>query len=226
MVDDVWDAEREETFARQKELGVLPADCDPTKRLDDIPSWDSMSAACSAGRRGIEVKEKLRCVVAPVDRGPPGQAPTKPSIQGDGAGAVLGHVERQSKSALCRPPACMVNQSSTHTRPRRIGRYEKALERQFRRHRMISSHAHMTHDLAVPHRHPGSCCIGIRQPGARIVGPSDGITLVDMHLGEYRGAGFEIQILPLPDEVRHRFMQTHPPAGDKRLSRSGLLCRR
>lgn len=36
-----WDKLREETFARQTKLGVIPADCDLTKRPDAIPSWDS-----------------------------------------------------------------------------------------------------------------------------------------------------------------------------------------
>lgn len=37
-----WDALREETFARQKELGVIPADCQLTARHAEIPAWDDM----------------------------------------------------------------------------------------------------------------------------------------------------------------------------------------
>jgi arylsulfatase len=40
--DQGWDQLREETFARQKKLGVIPADCDLTKRPADIPAWDKM----------------------------------------------------------------------------------------------------------------------------------------------------------------------------------------
>ena len=40
--DHGWDALREETLARQKKLGVVPADCELTKRHDEIPSWDDM----------------------------------------------------------------------------------------------------------------------------------------------------------------------------------------
>jgi arylsulfatase A-like enzyme len=40
--DDGWDALRERTFARQKELGVVPADADLTRRHDEIPAWDDM----------------------------------------------------------------------------------------------------------------------------------------------------------------------------------------
>jgi arylsulfatase len=37
-----WDKLREETFARQKTLGVIPADAQLTKRHDEIPAWDAM----------------------------------------------------------------------------------------------------------------------------------------------------------------------------------------
>ena len=40
--DDGWDALREETFARQKELGVVPADAELTARPEEIPAWDDM----------------------------------------------------------------------------------------------------------------------------------------------------------------------------------------
>ena len=40
--DEGWDALREETFARQKELGVIPADAELTARPAEIPAWDDM----------------------------------------------------------------------------------------------------------------------------------------------------------------------------------------
>src|SRR5512134_679396 len=40
--DDGWDALRERTFAKQKELGVIPADAELTARHDEIPAWDEM----------------------------------------------------------------------------------------------------------------------------------------------------------------------------------------
>jgi arylsulfatase A-like enzyme len=40
--DDGWDALRERTFARQKELGVIPADAELTPRHEEIPAWDDM----------------------------------------------------------------------------------------------------------------------------------------------------------------------------------------
>jgi arylsulfatase A-like enzyme len=40
--DDGWDALRERTFARQKELGVVPADAELTERPAEIPAWDDM----------------------------------------------------------------------------------------------------------------------------------------------------------------------------------------
>jgi arylsulfatase A-like enzyme len=42
--DQGWDALREQTFARQKELGVIPADCELTARHQEIPAWDDMPA--------------------------------------------------------------------------------------------------------------------------------------------------------------------------------------
>ncbi len=39
---DGWDALRERTFARQKELGVIPADAELTARHSEIPAWDDM----------------------------------------------------------------------------------------------------------------------------------------------------------------------------------------
>jgi len=40
-----WDKLREETFARQKKLGVIPADCQLTARPEEIPAWDEMPEA-------------------------------------------------------------------------------------------------------------------------------------------------------------------------------------
>ncbi|MGB3684736.1 MAG: arylsulfatase [Ornithinimicrobium sp.] len=40
--DDGWDVLRERTFARQKELGVIPDDAELTARHDEITAWDDM----------------------------------------------------------------------------------------------------------------------------------------------------------------------------------------
>jgi len=42
--DQGWDKVREQTFARQKQLGVIPEECELTARHEQIPSWDSTSA--------------------------------------------------------------------------------------------------------------------------------------------------------------------------------------
>jgi arylsulfatase A-like enzyme len=39
-----WDQLREETFARQKKLGVIPADANLTARPAEIPAWDDMNS--------------------------------------------------------------------------------------------------------------------------------------------------------------------------------------
>jgi arylsulfatase A-like enzyme len=54
--DRGWDALREETIARQKKLGVIPADCQLTARPKEIPSWDEMPEAFKPVlRREMEV---------------------------------------------------------------------------------------------------------------------------------------------------------------------------
>lgn len=42
--DDGWEAYREKVFARQKELGIIPADAELSRHDPDVPRWDSLSA--------------------------------------------------------------------------------------------------------------------------------------------------------------------------------------
>jgi arylsulfatase len=49
--DQGWDKIREETFARQKKLGVIPSECELTARPSDIPAWS-------------DTEERLRPVLA------------------------------------------------------------------------------------------------------------------------------------------------------------------
>ena len=41
--DAGWDALREETFARQKQLGVVPPECELTARHEEIQAWDDVA---------------------------------------------------------------------------------------------------------------------------------------------------------------------------------------
>ncbi len=41
--DQGWDKMREETFARQKAAGIIPADAELTPRPEGLPAWDSLS---------------------------------------------------------------------------------------------------------------------------------------------------------------------------------------
>jgi len=43
--DDGWDAYRERTFARQKELGIVPAEAELSRHDPDVPDWDSQPEA-------------------------------------------------------------------------------------------------------------------------------------------------------------------------------------
>ncbi len=54
--DQGWDKLREETFARQKRLGVVPEECQLTARHAEIPAWDDMPEAMKPIlRRQMEV---------------------------------------------------------------------------------------------------------------------------------------------------------------------------
>ncbi len=54
--DQGWDKLREEIFARQKKLGVIPADAQLTARPKEIPAWDKMPQALKPVlRRQMEV---------------------------------------------------------------------------------------------------------------------------------------------------------------------------
>jgi len=54
--DGGWDKLRQETFARQKKLGVIPPDCKLTERHKEIPAWDEMPDDLKpALRRQMEV---------------------------------------------------------------------------------------------------------------------------------------------------------------------------
>ena len=54
--DQGWDRLREETFARQKELGVIPPDAELTPRDEAFPAWD-------------DVPDKLKALLRPPDGG-------------------------------------------------------------------------------------------------------------------------------------------------------------
>ncbi|HJQ47597.1 MAG TPA: arylsulfatase [Amycolatopsis sp.] len=54
--NDGWDAYRDEVFARQKQLGVVPPDAQLSRRDPDVPAWDSLSpSACRLAARMMEV---------------------------------------------------------------------------------------------------------------------------------------------------------------------------
>lgn len=63
--DHGWDRQRELTFARQKELGVVPADAKLTSRPNEIPAWDSQSA--DARRVAVRLMENYAGYLAHTD---------------------------------------------------------------------------------------------------------------------------------------------------------------
>ena len=64
--DDGWDAYRETVFARQKEIGLLPADAELSPRDPDVPEWASLSAdERRLYARMMEVYAGLRLALRP-----------------------------------------------------------------------------------------------------------------------------------------------------------------
>jgi arylsulfatase len=56
VFDDGWHAYREKTFARQKELGIVPAGAELSRRDPDVPDWDTLpDPAKRLGARMMEV---------------------------------------------------------------------------------------------------------------------------------------------------------------------------
>ena len=47
--DEGWDAYRETVFARQKKIGLFPADAELSPRDPDVPEWDSLSDDANIG---------------------------------------------------------------------------------------------------------------------------------------------------------------------------------
>jgi arylsulfatase A-like enzyme len=43
--DDGWEAYREKVFARQQEMGIVPADAELSRHDPDVPHWDTLPAA-------------------------------------------------------------------------------------------------------------------------------------------------------------------------------------
>jgi arylsulfatase len=43
--DDGWDAYRQHTFERQKELGIIPPETELTERPEVYKAWDALSEA-------------------------------------------------------------------------------------------------------------------------------------------------------------------------------------
>jgi len=76
--DNGWDALREETFARQKQLGVIPPECELTARQHRlefielvVPGWDLVTAPLRLQLRRCPALLR-RCRHATVRRHPPG----------------------------------------------------------------------------------------------------------------------------------------------------------
>lgn len=100
--DQGWDVLREQTFARQQRLGVIPADAKLTPRPAELPAWDSLSAdqrkllarqmevyAAFLAHTDHEVGRLLQAVRS----GPRGDNTLVIYIVGDNGGSAEGGVE-------------------------------------------------------------------------------------------------------------------------------------
>lgn len=61
--DAGWDVVRNARLAKQKQIGLLPAECKPSERPDHIPAWDSLTEA----RKAFEIK-RMTTLAAMIDR--------------------------------------------------------------------------------------------------------------------------------------------------------------
>src|SRR5256884_6787289 len=66
QLDDGWAAYRERVFARQKDLGVMPADAQLSRADPDVPAWDSLPP--EARRLAARMMEGYAGFLSPTDR--------------------------------------------------------------------------------------------------------------------------------------------------------------
>ena len=99
--DDGWDALRERTFAKQKELGVIPADAELTARHDEITAWDDMPEELKPVlARQMEVyavssaSAGIAQLLLPCDGALPLHVPAVVELAGVLVGPLLRHVVR------------------------------------------------------------------------------------------------------------------------------------
>ena len=113
--DDGWDAYRERTFARQKELGILPADAELSRHDPDVPDWDD---APGRGAPAVQPEDGgLRGLPEP-HRPPPRPAARLPA----GAGPARQHHRHghlgQRRERRGRPDRAPPTRRSSSTTPR------------------------------------------------------------------------------------------------------------
>lgn len=100
--DQGWDKLREQIFARQKKLGVIPANAELTPRPEELPAWDSLSA----GQRKLLARQmevyaaflahtdhEVGRLLQTVQQGPEGDNTLILYIVGDNGGSGEGGLE-------------------------------------------------------------------------------------------------------------------------------------
>ena len=117
--DDGWDAYREKVFARQKELGIVPADAELSRHDPDVPEWESLSP--DARRLSARMMEVFAGFLEP-HRPPPRPAARLPARAGRARQHDRhGHL-RQRRERRGRPDRARPTRPSSSTTPRRRSR--------------------------------------------------------------------------------------------------------
>lgn len=108
--DQGWDKMREDVFARQKQLGVIPPDTELTPRPQEMPAWDSLSAdQRTLLARQMEVEaafmthtdHEIGRLIEAVQQGPGGENTLILYITGDNGGDLeAGDVGRDAPGPL------------------------------------------------------------------------------------------------------------------------------
>ena len=172
--DQGWDALREETFARQKELGVIPADAELTARPAEIPAWDDMPDDAEAGAgppdgglRRVPGAHRPPRRAASIEAlaGPARSSTTRWSIYiiGDNGASAEGtmqrHVQRDARSSTARrrwrPPSSWLERIDKFGTPTAYNHYAvgwaHAMDTPYQWTKQVASHWGGTRNGTIVH---------------------------------------------------------------------------
>ena len=198
--DGGWDALRNETFARQKALGVIPADAELTERPAEIPAWDDIDDEAQAGAGPSD--GGLRRIPLP-HRPPRGPADRRPRGAGDPR-RHAGALPHRRQRGECGGHSARNLQRAVGLQPEHGLGDHRVPEGPHRRVRHPGSQQPLCRRLGARHLYP----LPVDQAGGvpfRWDPQRDGRPLA----GRIRSQGRD----PLPVPPRHRHRPHHPGGG-------------